>query len=235
MYFRLFWSPKPALRIFLGIEYDRNSAPSFGDSDGDGDLDLVVGNGNGKIKYFENNGAGAFGEQVGKSSPFNGVDVGLDSKPIFVDYDGDGDVDVIVGNYDGKLRYFENNGDGTYDEKTGGSNPLDNYDDDSSDDDDDGSDDSAAGSGAQVCTLGVDCRISVVTGIAQSSILMLEPGVTCGDLGREPAPCSKKACIQLVHERNRPAHLRVNISVLVKLRPCAYACARAHIGAKGRG
>ena len=40
---------------------------------------------------------------------------------------GDGDMDVVVGDDDGKLKYFENNGDGTFEEQTGGSNPFDGH------------------------------------------------------------------------------------------------------------
>ena len=55
---------------------------------------------------------------------FDGVDVGADSKPALVDFDGDGDLDLVVGNANGGLSYFESNGDGTFAERSGNSNPF---------------------------------------------------------------------------------------------------------------
>lgn len=41
------------------------------------------------------------------------MDVGFDATPTFVDYDGDGDLDMVVGELNGNLNYFENQGDST--------------------------------------------------------------------------------------------------------------------------
>ena len=45
-----------------------------------------------------------------KISPFVGIDVGHSSKPAFVDLDGDGLLDLVVGDEDGKLSYWRNVG-----------------------------------------------------------------------------------------------------------------------------
>ena len=102
-----------AANPFDGVDVGVTSAPSFADLDGDGDLDAVVGENDGILNYFENTGsatAPAFTEHTGAANPFNGVDVGGLSTPSFADLDGDGDLDAVVGEYDGILNYFENTG-----------------------------------------------------------------------------------------------------------------------------
>src|SRR4029079_19118218 len=49
-------------------------------------------------------------EQIGAATPFNGVDVGLRSKPTFADLAGDGDLDGVAGDSDGLVHYFKNTG-----------------------------------------------------------------------------------------------------------------------------
>ncbi len=115
---------------FDSIDAGTFSAPTFADVDGDGDLDLVVGEYDGGLKLFRNgtNGAsGAFTELTGGDNPFNGIDVGRISKPVFVDMDGDGDLDLLVGAYDGLIRFFRNGTDGAagaFTEVTGAGNPF---------------------------------------------------------------------------------------------------------------
>lgn len=90
-----------------GIDAGRFSAPGLVDYDSDGDLDLLVGNNDGDVKVFQNTSV-AFVELVGEDNPLFGIDVGIDSTPTFVDLDGDGDLDMVVGNSDGELFAFEN-------------------------------------------------------------------------------------------------------------------------------
>ena len=110
------------------------STPSFADLDGDGDLDAVVGELDGTLRYFENTGsaiAPAFTAHTGAANPFDGVDVGYCSTPSFADLDGDGDLDAVVGDIDGTLRYFENTGSATapaFTARTGAANPFDGVD-----------------------------------------------------------------------------------------------------------
>ena len=89
------------------------STPAFADLDRDGDFDLVSGEYNGQISYFENTGSARlprFAPRAGTENPFDQIDVGLLSDPTLADLDGDGDADLVVGEgyYDGLLRYYEN-------------------------------------------------------------------------------------------------------------------------------
>lgn len=96
---------------FSGLVFRRN-APAFGDLDGDGDFDGVIGDGNGMLHYLENTGsanAPAFSEQTGH--PLSEIDVGFQAAPLLFDLDHDEDLDLIVGDDNGNLHYFENTGD----------------------------------------------------------------------------------------------------------------------------
>jgi Ca2+-binding RTX toxin-like protein len=92
------------------------STPAFADVDGDGDLDMVLGQSNGTLKFYENTGTGAapvYVERAGApANPFNGIDVGDQSTPSFVDLDGDGDMDLVVGASNGAVQYYVNNSTG---------------------------------------------------------------------------------------------------------------------------
>lgn len=90
------------------------AAPTFADLDGDGDMDLFVGENYGVLKYYENVGTSAspsFANPV--NNPFGLVSASYMSLPTFVDLDDDGDMDLMVGEYYGNLKYFENIGSAT--------------------------------------------------------------------------------------------------------------------------
>nr|WP_304650685.1 FG-GAP-like repeat-containing protein [Synechocystis sp. LEGE 06083] len=119
---------------FNGINIRIYSKPTLADLDGDGDLDAIVGGRNGTLKYFQNTGsstAPVYTEQTGTANPFDGINVGSFSAPTFADLDGDGDLDAIVGESYGTLRYYQNTGSSTapvYTEQTGTANPFDGID-----------------------------------------------------------------------------------------------------------
>ena len=88
--------------------------PAFGDLDGDGDLDVLVGDELGRIHEFTNVApTGAWPEftLTALSIPEDGsgeaIDVGQFATPQLHDMDGDGDLDMVVGEKNGTLTLFE--------------------------------------------------------------------------------------------------------------------------------
>ena len=119
-----------AANPFNGIDVGLSSTPAFADLDGDGDLDVLIGEQDGTLNFYRNTGtalAPVFTVQTGAANPFNGVDVGFDSAPTFADLDGDGDLDALIGEIGGTLRYFRNTGTAlapVFTEQTGAANPF---------------------------------------------------------------------------------------------------------------
>lgn len=100
--------------IFSGISGELSLAPAFGDIDGDGDFDLFVGEFDGRIKLYTNIGtinSPVFSEGV-YISDINStqIDVGLYARPFLFDFDGDGDLDLFSGAFNGRFFFYENIG-----------------------------------------------------------------------------------------------------------------------------
>jgi hypothetical protein len=120
----------PGSNPFNGVDVGIRSSPAFVDIDNDGDRDAFIGTSTGSIVYYKNTGtatAPVFTLQAGVANPFNGVTVAQNATPDFVDIDNDGDKDVFIGDFNGRISYYKNTGSITvpaFTIQTGGSNPL---------------------------------------------------------------------------------------------------------------
>jgi hypothetical protein len=84
------------------------AAVAFADIDADGDLDLFLGMPNGTTTFFPNTGTAAEPAFAAPTALAGLGAVGTYAGPAFGDLDGDGDLDALVGNFDGELVYFAN-------------------------------------------------------------------------------------------------------------------------------
>ena len=101
------------------LDFYTDTAPELVDIDSDGDLDVFIGTEieyttfpyRGRIKYFNNTGTAAdpFWELADPN--FLGNEIGLNLTPEFGDIDSDGDLDLFIGEYNGRIIFYRNNGD----------------------------------------------------------------------------------------------------------------------------
>lgn len=81
-----------------------------GDLNNDGKTDLLVGTTAGPLMYFQNTGSnGTIGFQL-ISSDYQQIQVGGQTSPELADIDGDGLLDLLIGNNVGRIAYFKNTG-----------------------------------------------------------------------------------------------------------------------------
>jgi hypothetical protein len=89
-------------------------SPNLEDFDGDGDLDIICGEFVDKLTYFENVGTRTEPKYAqGRYLKHNGDILTMDLcmiVPVALDWDKDGDVDLVVGQEDGRVALVENTG-----------------------------------------------------------------------------------------------------------------------------
>lgn len=85
--------------------------PAFGDLDGDGDQDMLIGSDDGKLIFYNNTGgAGDTARFPVLTANYMGIDAGNMSTPQIIDLNRDSLPDIVVGNKNGILKYYQNTG-----------------------------------------------------------------------------------------------------------------------------
>lgn len=107
-------SPMPVLAGGVPVDVYGWPSPNFADFDGDGDYDLLCGEFLDGFTYFENTGSrreSRYG--TGRRLRYEGEPLIMDLQmivPVAMDWDKDGDVDLIVGDEDGRVALIEHSG-----------------------------------------------------------------------------------------------------------------------------
>jgi len=107
------WTPQGFIGNSAGTAYDIGSysSPFFFDWDHDGDEDIVAGNSNGNLYLIRNSGSSTVAKWDTPSIVSDNagvIDVGSYAKPLIVDFNADGTLDLLVGNSDGVIYRYEN-------------------------------------------------------------------------------------------------------------------------------
>lgn len=90
--------------------------PTFGDIDNDNDIDMIIGDHDGKLHLYTNSSSNLNSmvltlttAQIQDDNSIT-IDVGYSAKPQLFDIDNDNDLDLIIGEENGNINFYENLG-----------------------------------------------------------------------------------------------------------------------------
>ncbi len=93
---------------FCSIDIGDNAVPAIADIDGDGLLDLIIGKTDGTLSHYEQTVVNSTSFTL-ITNNFNSIDIGDESEPAFTDLNGDGKLDLLVGEHNAQIHYYRQN------------------------------------------------------------------------------------------------------------------------------
>ena len=105
-----------AEEYFQGINFTTEHYPVLVDMDSDDDFDLFIGFGNvytpiaGRMAFYQNIGTPENAVMDSVTNYFMEIDLGYECIPAYIDIDNDGDHDMFLGDEDGRIHYYRNDG-----------------------------------------------------------------------------------------------------------------------------
>ncbi|CAN5741167.1 VCBS repeat-containing protein [soil metagenome] len=103
-------APEFMLADTVDLAASYHYAPALADLDDDGLLDMLVGTWNDGVLWFRNAGTAQQPDWVQDTTLSIQLPRGSNTTPALVDIDGDGDLDLFIGEADGTINFYRNEG-----------------------------------------------------------------------------------------------------------------------------